>query len=213
MLPDRQIGIMPYASRTGTRRNLAALREHGFALLISATGCHRDEGFETIGLDNGAWTAFQSGQSWDEVSFLELVEEFGHKAQWVVVPDVVADRDQTLESTERWLPRLRGVARRRLVAVQDGMTPEDVQHWISPDVGIFVGGSTDFKWATLETWAELARERGAYLHVGRVNTIRGISRCTCVGADSFDGTSATMFSVNARKLGRFARQGALQWRS
>jgi hypothetical protein len=34
-----------YASRTGTRRNLAALRAAGWRLLVSATGVHRHEGF------------------------------------------------------------------------------------------------------------------------------------------------------------------------
>lgn len=37
--------MLGYASRTGTRRNLAALRAAGWRLLVSATGVHRDEGF------------------------------------------------------------------------------------------------------------------------------------------------------------------------
>ena len=37
--------MIGYASRTGTKRNLDALRAAGWRLLISATGVHRDEGF------------------------------------------------------------------------------------------------------------------------------------------------------------------------
>src|SRR5688572_53628 len=47
--------IVPFASRTGGA-NLENLRRAGWGLLISATGEHRDEGFETICIDNGAWT-------------------------------------------------------------------------------------------------------------------------------------------------------------
>jgi hypothetical protein len=43
--PGRQSLIIPYASRTGTRRNLDALRERGWRLLVSASGVLRTEGF------------------------------------------------------------------------------------------------------------------------------------------------------------------------
>lgn len=44
-----------YASRTGTKRNLAALRAAGWGLFVSAAGVHRSEGFRFI-IDNGAAT-------------------------------------------------------------------------------------------------------------------------------------------------------------
>lgn len=49
--------MIAYASRTGTRRNLAAIREAGWRLLVSAASCLRNEGFP-YALDNGAWSAY-----------------------------------------------------------------------------------------------------------------------------------------------------------
>src|SRR3546814_4879783 len=50
--------VIAYASRTGTRRNLDALRDAGWRLMVSARGVLRTEGFP-YELDNGAWTSFQ----------------------------------------------------------------------------------------------------------------------------------------------------------
>lgn len=63
--------MIAYASRTGTRRNLDALRGAGWRLLVSATGVHRHEGFR-YAIDNGAWTAYQAGTLWNESAFLRL---------------------------------------------------------------------------------------------------------------------------------------------
>tara|TARA_Y100000310_G_scaffold213164_1_gene214075 strand:- start:1879 stop:2493 length:615 start_codon:yes stop_codon:yes gene_type:complete len=203
--------IQPYASRTGTKRNLKAMRRNGFGLLISATGVHRDEGFSLIGLDNGAWTAFQSGEPWERGLFELLVAQFAATAEWIVIPDVVTDAAATFGKAKEWIPLLHGLGRRRLLAVQDGMTCQDVSPFIGDHVGIFLGGSTDFKWSTIDAWGDLARRRGAYFHVGRVNTRRAITSCQLAGADSFDGTSATMFSVNADKIGHASRQEVFKW--
>lgn len=48
---EERLGHIPppmvsYASRTGTRRNLAAMRGAGWRLLVSAAGVLRTEGFE-----------------------------------------------------------------------------------------------------------------------------------------------------------------------
>lgn len=187
------------------------MRCNHFGLLISATGVHRDEGFDLIGLDNGAWTACQRGTPWDETAFRSLVQKYGERAEWIVVPDVVADAQATLAKASFWLPELDGIGKRRLLAVQDGMLEEDVRPLIGPDVGIFLGGSTQFKWATVDRWGQLAKSKGAYYHVGRVNSKRAVLRCQLAGADSFDGTSASRFSVNADLIGHASRQQVLKW--
>jgi hypothetical protein len=58
-------------------------------------------------------------------------------------------------------------------------------------------------------WGRLARECGAYLHVGRVNSARRISLCALAGADSFDGTSVTRFACTAQELDHARNQLAL----
>lgn len=186
--------MMAYASRTGTRRNLAALRACGWGLMVSATGVLRTEGFATYALDNGAWTAHQRGTAFDADRYQRALDLLGAGAEFVVAPDIVCGGLASLRLSESWLPRLADYGRRRLVAVQNGVTAADVAPLLGERVGIFVGGDTAWKEATLPAWGNLARERGCYLHVGRVNSARRIRLCQLAGADSFDGTSASRFA-------------------
>lgn len=197
---------MLYASRTGTRRNLAELRKHGWRLLVSAKGPLRTEGFP-YSLDNGAWTAHQQGEPFDVPAFEKAVGLLGGGADWVVVPDIVAGGLASLRFSEEWLPRLD--CYRLLIAVQDGMAPADVRPLLSPDIGIAVGGTTDWKERQVHAWARLARDVGCHLHVLRVNTARRITLCRDAGVDSIDGTSASRFAKTVAPLTRAARQPRL----
>lgn len=200
---------MGYASRTGTARNLDALRAAGWGLMVSATGALRTEGFEPYALDNGAWTAHQQGRPFDEGAFSCAVEALGHGAEFVIAPDIVCGGLASLRLSESWLSRLKPFGRRRLVPVQNGMEPADLRALLSADVGIFVGGDTTWKEATLPIWGRLARETGCYLHVGRVNSARRILLCQLAGADSFDGTSVSRFAKTINLLDAARRQGVL----
>lgn len=184
--------MIGYASRTGTRRNLEALRNAGWRLLVSAKGVLRDEGMP-YALDNGAWTAFQRKEPFDVPAFQRAVDMFGERADWVVIPDIVAGGLASLDFSLSWIDRLGG-CKRLLLAVQDGMTADSIRPFLSDRVGIFIGGSTDWKLTTAIEWGQLAHEVGCYMHVGRVNTVRRIRLCAAAGADSFDGTSASMYS-------------------
>lgn len=201
--------MIGYASRTGTKRNLDALRAAGWRLLVSAAGVLRTEGFG-YALDNGAWSAHQRGEPFDVPAFERAYSALGPGADWVVLPDIVAGGLRSLTLSLDWLPRLID-ARRLLIAVQDGMSPDHVRAHLSDRVGIFLGGMTEWKLATMRAWGELARAVGCYFHVGRVNTVRRIRRCVEAGADSFDGTSATKFSCTLPRLDRARRQMGMVW--
>ncbi len=203
-----------YASRTGTARNLDALRAAGWRILINAAADHRDEGFPFC-IDNGAWWAHQNGKAWPEARFRELVASHGARADFVVAPDVVGGGIDSLRLSERWLSELDSI-NLRLIAVQDGMAPWDVEPLLGPRIGIFVGGSTDetdprygWKWRSLPYWAHLARKRGCYLHVGRVGSARLIRECVRVGADSFDTSGPSRFAKVTRRLDTARRLLAL----
>jgi hypothetical protein len=202
---DTMIG---YASRTGTRRNLAALRAAGWRLLVSARGVLRNEGFR-YALDNGAWTSFQESKPFDVGAFEKAVDLLGDGADWIVVPDVVMDARASLTSAEKWLPRLEG--RPLLLAVQNGMEPGDVRGWLGPRCGIAIGGDSEWKERRAMQWGALARERGCHLHMLRVNSARRISICHEAGVNSIDGTSASRFSVTVAPLDAAIRQQALPW--
>jgi hypothetical protein len=63
--------MIAYASRTGTRRNLDALRNAEWRLMVSTRGVLRTEGF-SYALDNGAWTSFQRGEPSHAAAFERL---------------------------------------------------------------------------------------------------------------------------------------------
>ncbi|MGF6870782.1 hypothetical protein [Paraburkholderia sp. MM5477-R1] len=197
--------MVGYASRTGTRRNLEALAHAGWRLLVSAKGEHRTEGMR-YAIDNGAWTAYQRGEPFDEAAFLAVVDKLGERADWIVLPDIVQGGLASLEFSLRWMERLRGMPSQLLIAVQNGMQLEDVAPYLSPVVGIFIGGSTDWKESTAEAWGLLARRRNCHLHVGRVNSARRIRICAAAGADSFDGSGPSRFSNALPRLDRATRQ-------
>lgn len=98
--------MTPYASNTGSARNLAALRKHGWRLLLTPANPLPRAGFK-YGIDNGAWTAFQRREPFDAEPFVRLVEACGSQADFVVIPDIVAGGDSSLEFSMKWFPRLR----------------------------------------------------------------------------------------------------------
>lgn len=202
--------MIPYASRTGTRVNLTALRAAGWRLMVSARGVLRHEGMK-YALDNGAWTAHQRNEPFDERAFLRALDRLGAGADFIVAPDIVCGGRASLRFSERWLPRISLLGRPILLAVQNGIAPEDVRSLLCPELGIFVGGDTAWKETSLPLWGELATETGCYLHVGRVNTIRRITLCALAQAHSFDGTSASRYRKSLPRLDQARRQPALRF--
>lgn len=195
-----------YASHTGTKRNLAALRTAGWRLLLSPRKV-KTEGFR-YALDNGAWSAFQQNQTIDLAAYERALERFGGAADWVVAPDIVAGGMASLALTAEWLPRLRHL-RLVLIAVQDGMTPKDVAPFVGPGIGIFLGGSTEWKLGTMQRWGDWAHAMRIYFHVGRVNTAIRIRHALRAGADSIDGTSATRYAITLPLLDHARKQPTL----
>ena len=135
-------------------------------------------------LDNGAYGAWTNQSEWDEGAFycmLAKADECGEDPLWVVVPDVVADSDATLEKWNEHAPRISRFGFPLAFAVQDGMQPNDVPR--NADV-IFVGGTTKWKWRNLKMWCE----EFPRVHVGRVNSNRLLWMADKAGAESCDGT-------------------------
>lgn len=201
--------MIGYASQTSTRRNLDALRAAGWRLLLSPAAESRN-GWEAFGfrycLDNGAWAAFQAGKSFDEDAFERLLEARGEGADWAVLPDIVAGGMESLALSVRWMNRVLASCPMVLIAVQDGMEPADLAPLVSARVGIFLGGSTEWKLARMRDWGEFCAERGVYYHVARVNTARRFKMAHAAGADSIDGSSATRFAKTLPLLDGARRQ-------
>lgn len=191
--------MIGYASTTGNRRNIKALQDAGWHLIVSpgSTGL-RTHGMR-YALDNGAWSAFNQKVDWDERGFLDALGRVGDAADWVVAPDIVGGGLSSLTRTLQWLPRLDHI-KCVLIAVQDGLRTGDVAPYLCRRIGVFVGGSTDYKLRSMPFWGREAAKRNAYMHVGRVNSAVRIRLCAEAGAHSFDGTSASRYATTLPRL-------------
>jgi hypothetical protein len=168
----------------------------------------RHEGFR-YALDNGAWAAFQQHARIDLVLFAHALDTLGASADWCVVPDIVAGGRASLLLSTEWLPRVLNACPYALVAVQDGLTPDDVVPFLGERVGIFIGGSTAWKEQTLPQWGKVARAARCWCHVGRVNSARRIYLCSLAGVTSFDGSSGSRYAVTIPMLNRARNQLSL----
>lgn len=197
--------MIPYTAYTTNKRSLAAVRGAGWRVLLSPATGLKNYGIR-YALDNGAWSAFMAGEAFREEPFMAAVAKIGPGSAWVVAPDIVEGGPASLQMSLRWLPWLFDRVPIVLVAVQDGMRPADIQGRLGIRLGIFVGGSTEWKEETMAMWAGLARSCGAICHVGRVNTARRIALCATAGVDSFDGSSVSRFAKTLPRLDNAARQ-------
>lgn len=130
--------------------------------------------FAPYAIDNGAYTGFS------ESAFMSLIEKAKRckKPLWVVVPDAVGNKTQTMKLWHEWEPRLRPLGWNLAMAMQDGMTPKDFRGDIA-----FIGGTFKWKWRNLSMWKDVPR-----FHVGRVNTEKHLWNAHEAGAESCDGT-------------------------
>lgn len=205
-----------YVSTPTGARCLAACRANGYREMACpvrtrverATGARvlvRRPTTPSLGqyaLDNGAWIFHEMSLGADFQPFIDALVTIGPRADFVAVPDIVAGGLDSLRLSARWLPWVLAHTELALVPVQDGMEPGDVATMVGPRVGIFVGGSFDWKWTTVSSWARFARERGVYIHVGRVNSAKRSNLCADLGVDSCDGSTVARFSKTASRMVR-----------
>lgn len=193
-----------YASRTGTKRNLAALRAAGWGLFVSAAGVHRHEGFR-FWIDNGAWTAHTRGEPWGEGAFEALLASHGSHPQCeaIVAPDVVNGGMESWRLSMSWLDRLLAEHQASVyLPVQPGIRPAEVAEHLGPRVHVFIGGDSEWKENTAALWARLAHEHGARCHMGRVNSMRRLLIAKAAGCDSFDGSGPSRFEAHLHEMER-----------
>jgi len=107
---------------------------------------------------------------------------------FVVAPDVVADAGATLLRFKLWRPTLDHYALPIAFVAQDGQENRVVP-WDAIRC-LFIGGSTHWKLGRhARRLIADAKDRGKWVHVGRVNTLRRMWLFSSIGVDSFDGTA------------------------
>jgi hypothetical protein len=133
-------------------------------------------------MDNGAYSGL------DIDAFVGMLERFHGRrgCRFVAAPDCVADAHATLQRWPFWSRLIRGVGFVPALVAQDGMTPRDLP-W--GEIGaLFIGGSTEWKLGPhAEALIAIAKGRGVWVHMGRVNSTKRIWDAARKGCDSFDG--------------------------
>lgn len=138
--------------------------------------------------DNGAWTDFCRGLPFNSKRFLDTlkrIDKLDKLPDFVVMPDIVTGGKSSLSLSKQYLYLTEDYP--CYLPVQDGMVPEDLDGF-GDIAGLFVGGSTDWKWNTVGIWSDYAHDNGMFCHVGRVGTLENFIRCGVAGVDSADGS-------------------------
>jgi hypothetical protein len=146
-------------------------------------------------MDNGAFSCWEpttntfDAARWDKTEtawrhLLMWAQCAPIKARWAIVPDVLGNSAATLARWPLYAPDVVAAGIPLAIAVQDGMTADDVRKLSPAAAVVCVGGSTDWKWATAEQWVrDFPR-----VHVLRCNSPEKLYWLEAIGAESTDGT-------------------------
>lgn len=135
-------------------------------------------------MDNGCFTGkFSGDEFWKR---LDKLRSMRAHCLFVVAPDVISDSIQTLNAWRYWGPAIHNAGWPAAFVAQDGQ--ENLA--LPPEFdALFIGGSTEWKMGphALRLIA-VAKSRGAWVHVGRVNSLKRMAHFQLAGVDSVDGT-------------------------
>lgn len=162
---------------------------------------HVDD-FEVLGIDNGCYNpkvsaAFNADRY---IEFIGLYRRVFDKVRFATAPDVlnwlplgkdgalvpVGDAAATLERSAPILPRIRAAGVPAALVGQDGLELLDIP-WDTFDC-LFIGGSDDWKLWGCRGLVDEAKDRGKWVHMGRVSSDKRMARAKAMGCDSADGT-------------------------
>jgi hypothetical protein len=143
-----------------------------------------DNGKFTKDGPRGNWLGHERWYRW----LTRQAERYGPDlCRFAVAPDVPFDAAGTLRESGPWLARIRALGLPAAFAAQDGCERLGVP-WDEVDV-LFLAGSDRFKTGPdAQRLATTAKERGKWVHMGRVNSNRRLTIARTYGCDSVDGT-------------------------
>lgn len=188
---------------TRSRRYLARAEALGWGRLFAAEKPAPKPG-EPWALDNGVFSAWKKNVAWQPERFLRSIDQSEglHTPMFAVLPDIVGGGAESIRHSIAWLARLPSMP--WFLAVQDGMSRDDVRA-VLPDVaGLFLGGTDAFK-ATAPMWCELAHEHGKGFHYARISTANRLRAALECGADSGDSSQMLWSDENFDRFERWWR--------
>lgn len=146
-------------------------------------------------LDNGAFGCWNPATNefdyakWDDREsewrrMLFWAQAAPQNPRWAIVPDIPGNAVETIQRWKVYALEVRSCGFSIALAVQDGMKPEDVRALNpKPDV-ICVGGTTEWKWNTIEQWAAFGR-----CHLLRCSNPDRLEYLEQLGVESCDSTA------------------------
>ena len=197
----RYTHIVPYSAATTNKLALKHLKKYPWRWMLSPFRPNEKLCLQYgagHAIDNGAFVYGKNQCAFDPDPFMKDVDKYGETADFVVIPDVLYDAQATLDQAEKWIERLDGL--RLMIVAQDGMTEEDLSIFCARDIGVFIGGSTEFKLSSIGWISRMCDRFNVLCHVGRVNTLKRLEICVAQGAHSFDGSGPAIFFNTARLL-------------
>jgi hypothetical protein len=181
-----------------TGSKLEKIKELNMGIMISSSpfaSPTKDMGDVYCALDNGAFVCYGKGYPFQDDIFINIMKKcysLGINLDFIVCPDIVCGGLKSLRFSMDW-------ARNKLISVpnlalvvQDGMIPEKIgSYYLDYFSYIFVGGSVDWKWKTVNEWVKFAQDNDKKCHVGQCGQLHYLERCKELGVDSVDSASFT----------------------
>jgi hypothetical protein len=146
-------------------------------------------------LDNGAYSCYDlRTNEFDHKKWHSLEEDWKrmlvwtqtqpYQPRWAIVPDVIGDKERTIAQWSEYAKIIQEFEIPLAVAVQDGMDKDDVRSLSPAPEVVAVGGTTEWKWNTVDYWARCFDR----VHVLRCNSPERLYELEAMGIESCDGT-------------------------
>lgn len=151
--------------------------------------------------DNGCFS-----DAWRERAWFDWLTQQPRTMRFAAAPDVFDPsgapcHDATLERWRKFGPLIERHGFTPAFVLQVGATADTI-----PDApAVFIGGTTEWKLGPIaRRIVEKVRDRGSWVHMGRVNSLRRLRYAAEIGCQSADGTFLTFGpDVNLPRLLRF----------
>lgn len=148
-----------------------------YALDNGAFGCWNPE---SNVFDYDKW--HQREDEWRRMLF--WAQAAAIKPLWAIVPDVPGNAEETIKRWQVYAAELKASGIPLALAVQDGMTEQQVSRLTPKWDVLCVGGTTEWKWKTVEQWAKLGR-----CHLLRCSDPDKLEYLESIGVESCDSTA------------------------
>lgn len=151
-------------------------------------------------IDNGAYSASITGDSWNRERWYRLLtatHKMPREPEWVVLPDVYGDAERTRERHQRFVEVVRSHGFDYYAVVQPGVDVEQQVQFAEAlgAAGVFMGGPEKWKRNVAADVRRFTDARGLGMHIGQPGNI---GWALSVGADSMDTTSIVVNDAYSR---------------